>query len=110
MSVAEEVSYIRRLGRLSEQDVARATGTGRSTVGAWMRGTRSPTGVRLDRFAELSALVERLARVMDPEYLPIWLHKPVAALDDSKPIDVLANGDYRRLSALVAELESPGAA
>jgi transcriptional regulator with XRE-family HTH domain len=109
MSVAEDVSYVRQLGRLSEQDVAKATGTGRSTVGAWMRGTRRPTGVRLERFAELSALVERLARVMDHEYLPIWLHKPVPALGDDKPLDVLARGDYRQLSALVAELESPGA-
>ncbi len=73
-----------------------------------MRGTRRPTGV--ERFAELSALVERLARVLDPEYLPIWLRKPVPALGDDKPLDLLAGGEYRRLSALVAELESPGAA
>ena len=108
MSVAQDVAHVRELGRLSEQDVARATGTARSTVGAWMRGTRQPTGVRLERFAELSALVERLARVMDPEFLPLWLHKPVPALGDDKPLDVLARGDYRRVSTLVAEMESPG--
>lgn len=109
MSVAQEVAFVRDLGHLSEQDVATATGTGRSTVGAWMRGTRRPTGARLERFAELSALVERLSRVMDPEYLPLWLHKPVPALGDEKPRDVLAQGEYRRLSAVVGELESPGA-
>jgi len=107
MSVAAEVAYVRELGRLTEQDMARATGTGRSTVGAWLRGTRHPTGVRLERFAELSALVERLARVVEPEYLSIWLHKPIPALADDTPLDVLARGDYRRVSALVAELEFP---
>lgn len=110
MSVAQEIRYVRELGGLSEQDVATATGTGRSTVGAWLRGTRRPTGVRLDRIAELSALVERLARVMEAEYVPVWMHKPIPALGDDKPLDVLARGEYRRLSALVAELESPGAA
>ncbi len=110
LTVADEVAYVREQAHLSEQDVARATGTARSTVGAWMRGTRRPTGERLDRFAELAAVVDRLVRVMDPEYVPLWMHKPVPALDDEKPIDVLARGDYRRLSALVAELESPGVA
>jgi transcriptional regulator with XRE-family HTH domain len=107
MSVAQEVAYVRELAHLSEQDVARATGTARSTVGAWARGTRRPTGARLDRFAELAAVVDRLVVVMDPDYVPIWLHKPVPALGDEKPIDVLARGDYSRLSLLVSELESP---
>jgi voltage-gated potassium channel Kch len=109
MTVAEEVAYVRGLSGLSEQDVARATGTGLSKVVACTRGTRRPTGARLERFAELAALVERLARVIYTDYLPIWLHKPVPALDDDTPLDVLARGEYRRLSTLVAELESPGA-
>lgn len=52
-------------------------------------------------------MVERLARVMDPEYIPVWMYKPIPALDDEKPIDLLAGGDYRRLARLVSELESP---
>ena len=107
VAFAHEVAYVRDIGGLSERDVARATGAGRSTVGAWLRGTRAPTGERAERIAELSALVERLARVMDPDYIGVWLHKPLRPLGDDKPIDVLARGDYRRLSALVAELESP---
>jgi len=104
---AEEVSYVRELGHLSEQDVALATGVARSTVNAWVRGSRQPTGERVERIAELSALVERLARVMEPSYVAIWLHKPLSALGDDKALDVLARGDYRRLSTLVAELEYP---
>jgi transcriptional regulator with XRE-family HTH domain len=104
---AREASYVREVGRLSDRDIARATGAGVSTVGAWMRRTRSPTGLRAERLAELSATVERLARVIDPDYIPVWLHKPIVALDDEKPLDVLAQGDYRRVARLISELESP---
>ncbi len=102
-----EAIYIRELGRLSDRDIARATGAGVSTVGAWMRRTRAPTGVRAERLAELSAVVERLVRVIEPDYVPVWLRKPVIALDDEKPLDVLASGEYRRLSRVISELESP---
>ena len=106
-SFAREASYIREVGHLSDRDIARATGAGVSTVGAWMRRTRVPTGERAERLAELSAVVERLARVIDAEYIPVWLRKPVVALDDEKPLDVLASGEYPRLSRVISELESP---
>lgn len=103
----KEASYIREVGHLSVRDIARATGAGVSTVGAWMRRTRAPSGEHTERLAELSAIVERLARVIEPEYIPVWLYKPVLALEDEKPIDVLAGGEYQRISRLVSELESP---
>lgn len=107
MAFAEEVAYVRQLAHLSDQDIARVTGAGVSTVGAWMRQTRRPTGLRAERLAELSAIVERLAQVMDGEYISVWLRKPLAALDDDKPIDVVARGDYRRVSRVIAALETP---
>ena len=71
-----------------------------------MSGSGDPvSGGRYE--AKLSATVEGLARVMDPEYAPVWLRKPVPALGDEKPLDVLARGDYRRLSRLIPGLESP---
>jgi transcriptional regulator with XRE-family HTH domain len=106
-SVAREASYIREVGHLSDRDIARATGAGVSTVGAWMRRTRVPTGERAERLVELSAVVERLARVIEPDYIPVWLRKPIIALDDEKPLDVLASGEYRRLLRVISELESP---
>jgi len=104
---AEEAIHIRETGHLSDRDIARATGAGVSTVGAWLRRTRSPSGIRAERLAELSSIVERLARVIDPEYIPVWLHKPVAALGDEKPIDLLARGDWKPVVQVVSSLESP---
>ena len=105
----EEAQQIRANGHLSDDDLARATGAAPSTARAWLAGTRSPTGQRAERLVELSALVERLAGVIDPDYIPVWLRKPIPALDDEKPIDLIAAGRYRDVARVISSLESPGA-
>jgi hypothetical protein len=57
----------------------------------------------------LSSIVERLARLMQPTYVPVWMRKPVPLLDDDKPFDVIAAGEYRRVSRALAGLEASGA-
>lgn len=50
---------------------------------------------------------------MEPSYIAVWLRKPVPALAESKPIDVIASGDYMRVAELVSgskRLLSVGAA
>jgi hypothetical protein len=37
------------------------------------------------------------------------MRKPIPLLDDDKPLDVIAAGEYRRVSKVLAGLESPGA-
>jgi|SRR5215207_10107244 hypothetical protein len=106
---ADEALRIRRDGGLNDELIARATGAARSTVRDWFAHRSAPTGRRAERVGELSAIVERLPRVMRPEYIPVWLTKPIEALDDDKPIDVIARGDYRRVARLISELEDPGA-
>jgi transcriptional regulator with XRE-family HTH domain len=102
---AREATYVSDIAQLSDRDIARATGSGESTVRAWRSGQRNPSGVRAERLVELSSLVERLVRVMDAGYVAVWLRKPVAALGDAKPVDLIAQGDYRRVSRVVAALE-----
>jgi transcriptional regulator with XRE-family HTH domain len=109
VSYAAEAARVRELGGLSEADIARATGVAPSTARAWLAGTRAPTGERAERLIELAAMVERLARVVRRDYIPIWLRKPIPLLDDDKPLDIIAAGQYRRLSEVIAGLEDPGA-
>ncbi len=106
---ASEAAHIQETGNLSTSDIARATGADQTTVRAWIREDRSPSGIRAERLAELSALVERLVRVMNPEYVPVWMRKPIPLLDDDKPLDVVAAGEYRRVSRIIAGLEASGA-
>ena len=83
-----------------------AVGAQPATVNAWARSTRRPTGAKRERLMELVALVDRLERVMQPRYVPLWLVKPVPALGDRRPLELLSKGRYRDVSRLVAELEN----
>jgi transcriptional regulator with XRE-family HTH domain len=106
---ASQAAHIKETGHLTVADIARATNADESTVRAWLREDRSPSGAHAERLAELSAIVERMARVMKASYVPVWMRKPIPLLDDDKPIDVIAAGDYRRVSRVLAGLEASGA-
>jgi Antitoxin Xre/MbcA/ParS C-terminal toxin-binding domain len=108
-ALIKEAVRVHEDGHLSDDDIARATGARPSTARAWLGATRTPTGTRAERLIELSAIVERLLRVMDAEYIPVWLRKPNPALGDEKPIDLIADGEYRQVSKLVSAMESPPA-
>ena len=103
-----EATRVRDVAHLTDREIAAATGAKPSTVRDWLNGRSSPTGERAQRLIELSEMADRLTRVMDPEYIPIWLNRPIEALEDDKPVDLLARGDYRRVAQLIAELEYPG--
>ncbi len=105
----DEALRVRDAGGLNDELIARATGAARSTVRDWLARRSSPTGVRAERVGELSAIVDRLARVMRAQYIPVWLARPIEALDDDKPIDVIARGEYRRVAQVISALEDPGA-
>ena len=77
LAYADEAIHLREVAALSDRDIARATGSGVSTVSAWLRRERAPRGRR----AELSAIADRLAAVLGAERVPVWLNKPVPALD-----------------------------
>src|SRR2546428_6111495 len=102
---ADEVRRVRTLG-VGTNDIAVAVGAQPATVNAWARATRRPTGAKRERFMELVALVDRLERVMSPRYVPLWLLKPVPALDDRRPLALLSKGRYRDVSKVVPEPEN----
>lgn len=106
---AEEALRIHEIGHLSDADIAYAVGAAPSTVRDWLRGRTSPTGKRKQRLAELVEIVDRLTRIVDPEYIAIWLWKPIEALDDRKPLELIAKGQARRVAKVISGLESPGA-
>lgn len=107
--LAAEARRVHRSACLSDRQIAAATGAKPSTVRDWLSGRSAPSGTRADRLVELAEMTDRLARVMQADYIPIWLNRPLEVLDDEKPVEVLARGDYRRVAKLIAELEYPGA-
>jgi transcriptional regulator with XRE-family HTH domain len=109
-ALAIEARRVRDVAHLSDRQIAAATGARPSTVRDWLNGRSAPTGARADRLIELGEITDRLSRVMEPGYIPIWLNRPLEALDDDKPVELLARGEYRRVARLIAELEYPGVA
>lgn len=103
-----EAQRMRDVAHLSDALIAKATGARPSTVRDWFTNRSSPTGKRAERLIELSEMTDRLARVMKAEYIPVWLQRPVPVLDDEKPIELLARGDYRPVADVIADLEYPG--
>jgi uncharacterized protein (DUF2384 family) len=108
-ALAEEATRMRDVFGLSDEDIARATGAGASTARAWINATRTPTGQRAERLIELAALTDRLGRVVAPRYIAVWLKRPIPALDDEKPLDLIARGDYRKVAKIISALEQPPA-
>ncbi len=106
--LAIEARRVHDQAQLSDRQIAAATGAKPSTVRDWLSGRSAPSGARADRLVELGAMTDRLGRIMQPGFIPIWLTRPVEALEDEKPVEVLARGEYRRIAQLIAELEYPG--
>src|SRR5262245_19660972 len=106
---AEEAVRIHEVAHLSDAQIANAVGAAPSTVREWFARRSSPTGRRAERLAELAEFVDRLARVMEADYISVWLSRPIEALDDRKPLELIARGRARRVARVISELESPGA-
>jgi uncharacterized protein (DUF2384 family) len=106
---AAEAARIRDVGHLSDRQISQAVRAAPSTVRDWFSGRSSPTGIRAERVAELGEIVDRLTRVMEPDYIPVWLSKPVEALGDQKPIQLIRQGKATRVARVISGLESPGA-
>ena len=70
LAYADEAIHLREVASLSDRDIARATGSGVSTVSAWLRRERAPRGRRAERLVELSAIAERLAAVLGADASP----------------------------------------
>ncbi|MCA1691553.1 MAG: hypothetical protein LC733_04880 [Actinobacteria bacterium] len=104
---AEQLQQLLDLALLTDADVARATGVAVDIVRQWLKDLREPNGEDAERVNELSAIIDRLAGVMTPDFIGLWLRKPLRILDDEKPSEVLARGDYKKVSRVLAALESP---
>jgi hypothetical protein len=80
-----------------------------STVRAWLDRRSAPSGQQAERLVELSSLVERLARLIQAPSISNWLGAAVPILDGEKPIDRIAQGDYRSVARIISGIKDVGA-
>jgi transcriptional regulator with XRE-family HTH domain len=83
------------------RDVAMVTGVSTRTVSQWRAATVLPRAATADRIGELKVVVDELRRVLRDEPARLWLRSPNTALDWRNPLELIAEGEHRRVVATV---------
>jgi putative toxin-antitoxin system antitoxin component (TIGR02293 family) len=78
-------------------DLAWITGTTPRSVSRWATAKAVPRREAEDRLLELKAVVDQLRMVLRDEPARLWLRSPNPDLDWRKPLDLIADGEYRRV-------------
>jgi putative toxin-antitoxin system antitoxin component (TIGR02293 family) len=92
-----------RLEQASEQlefdqsDLARVLDTNPRTVARWLHRQASPRPDSRERVLELLAVLDQLSGVLQAHAAHDWLFSPNPMLDHYKPVDLLREGEYRRV-------------
>ena len=82
-------------------DLARITGSNPRSVSRWTAAKAVPRREAEDRLLELKAVVDQLRAVLRDEPARVWLRSPNPDLDWRKPLELMAEGDYRRVIGAV---------
>ena len=82
-------------------DVAQVTGSSPRSVSRWASARVAPRRDSEDRLLELRAVVDQLRIVLRDEPARLWLRSPNPSLDWRKPLDLITEGEYRRVIGAV---------
>jgi len=82
-------------------DVAQITGATSRSVSRWTASKATPRRDAEDRLLELKAVVDLLRAVLRDEPARLWLRSPSPDLDWRKPLELIAEGEYRRVVASI---------
>jgi putative toxin-antitoxin system antitoxin component (TIGR02293 family) len=86
---------------LDQADVANLLGTNPRTVARWLAEESEPRTEVRRRLLEVLAVLEQLSGVLEPQAAHDWLFSPNVLLDHRKPIELLAEGDWRGVLGLI---------
>lgn len=90
---------------LTERDIARATGANERSVRRWLGGATMQTRSQ-ERIDDLRATVLELSEAMPPNVIVNWLRARNRALGLDRPLDVLGEGEFRRVQNAIEALRS----
>jgi putative toxin-antitoxin system antitoxin component (TIGR02293 family) len=82
-------------------DLAQITGATSRSVSRWTTAKAIPRRHAEDRLLELKAVVDQLRSVLRDEPARLWLRSPNPDLDWRKPLELIAEGEYRRVIGAV---------
>ena len=87
-------------------DVARVLGSTVRSVARWQAAEVAPRRESEERLLELKAVLDLVRKHLRPESARLWLRSPNSELSYNKPVDLIAEGEYRQVvGALLAMAE-----
>jgi len=98
---------VRRLSEVMEEASIDTTGVARilskdtKTVRRWLTSKTDPRWEVKETVLALNVVLERLAGVVEPGSAEDWLFTPVPALENHRPVDLIREGDYRKVLDLI---------
>src|SRR5437660_1702921 len=100
-TLAERLRVAAQRTDLGRADVAQLVGTNPRTVARWLAEESEPRTDARRRLLEVLAVLEYLSGVLQPQAAHDWLFSPNLALGQRKPVELLAEGDFRRVLGLI---------
>jgi len=91
---------------LDPSDVAKVIGSTPRSVSRWTAAKTTPRREVEDRLLELKAVTDQLRAVLRDDPGRLWLRSPNPDLDWHKPLELIGQGEYRRvIGAILAMAE-----
>jgi DNA-binding transcriptional regulator YiaG len=98
-----DVEAIRRLGGLSQAELARVSGYSARAIAGWEAGAPL-AGAGRRAMIELRRLLSALAELMPAAEIGNWLRNPNPSFDDISPMHVIERGESDRLWEMIHQI------
>lgn len=99
------IELARSVLSLDYGEIAQAVQADESTLYRWRQG-QPPTAVYLSRLERLDDLVQEIQRTMRPQAVQGWLNRPVPALGDKTPRDMILKGRSETILGMLISLNA----
>lgn len=100
-----DLTEVRLKGGLTRKLFARMTGFSERAIASWEAGDPVSEAAKR-RLLETERFRQRLAEIVKPEAIPVWLDTPNDAFNGLKPVEVIERGEIDRLWNMIFYLES----
>jgi putative toxin-antitoxin system antitoxin component (TIGR02293 family) len=102
--LAERLAQATARIELDQAAVARVLDANPRTVSRWLHRETEPRADARERLLELIAILEQISGVLKPAPAHDWLFTPNPLLEHHKPVDLLREGEYRRILGAIDAL------
>jgi putative toxin-antitoxin system antitoxin component (TIGR02293 family) len=104
MVLAERLEHAAAGIDLDRRELARALDANPRTVSRWLKSESVPRADARERMLEAVVVFEHLSATLRPTAAHDWLFTPNGALEHHKPVDLLREGEFRRVLGAIDAL------